>query len=1000
MRKSCVYCSRSFLPLLFVACVLLAASNGRCGTVEEAFEGPSVRFAKAESDVEFQVVSHAMSTRSPHTGSGCEQLVLQAATGTRLRYELPLEPVRVIDELAVSLWVRANRPDLGLLLRIRLPRSIDPKTGVPIETTVAGGASRTVDAWERLEVVGTADALTRQLPALRAEFGQDIDLAEACVTGVVLELYSSPGRYEVAIDDLNVTGAFAAREGGGVAIPAAGDFRGQNEVRQRAESSGITVAFNETVSSADEDEPPAGMLRGVLEVAGLPFFPRVIDHNGESLATLASLGFNTVRLRQPASGSLLEEARQTSMWILCPPPDLPNVDVRDPASLPAFSPSWNRVLMWDLGEGLTERDVDALAERARRVKTCDLRPGRPTIASADSGLRSLSRHVDMLLTRRQVLGTSLELDRYLEWLRQQPRLARPGTPFLVTIDSEIDALVAAQITALSGRPAEHLPVDAGSLQLAAYSAVSAGARGLIVSSRHRLDAENEANAARAAALRRLNVDLSILEPWAAAGRFASTATTSDPSVDAVVLEAVRARMVLVWRSAQGAQVVARSYEQALPDDAASLNVVVPGVPEPHQAWLVTSRGLRPLKQRRVTGGVSVTIEGFRSDAFVLFSGEPAVTGSIQRQLAASAAADLAARRSLAAASLQEASSLVARLPPAAKGQLPVSEMLAEASREAQSAEMLLSTDPASARDRFDRAAAIGQQFVRLVWERGVVATGSIVAAPLATSRNTLAEHWQFVETLAMTQPGENVLSGGGMNRVEDLAANGWRHFVLPQEMIQTSVEVSRESPAEGIGCLRMVARPVNPESPPIVVETPPVWVTTPPVEAMSGRLMEIEAEVRVPEPLGGTCDGLLVFDNWGGPALAERVMGTGGWKRLVLYRIPPAGASPQPLVVTFAATGLGEVFIDNVRIRPRARLGEAGAPAAPPHSIAVSPPGGPPQMQASPAPQAVNTPEPATTNWPGTGLRWPSLLPFGSNAPPPGEGGGRVDPFKRARQGG
>jgi hypothetical protein len=32
-------------------------------------------------------------------------------------------------------------------------------------------------------------------------------------------------------------------------------------------------------------------------------------------------------------------------------------------------------------------------------------------------------------------------------------------------------------------------------------------------------------------------------------------------------------------------------------------------------------------------------------------------------------------------------------------------------------------------------------------------------------------------------------------------------------------------------------------------------------------------------------------------------------------------------------------------------------------------------------------------------LGWPKLLPFGqsSNAPPPGPGGGTVDPFKRAR---
>ncbi len=161
--------------------------------------------------------------------------------------------------------------------------------------------------------------------------------------------------------------------------------------------------------------------------------------------------------------------------------------------------------------------------------------------------------------------------------------------------------------------------------------------------------------------------------------------------------------------------------------------------------------------------------------------------------------------------------------------------------------------------------------------------------------------------------------------------------------------------------------------------------------------MEIEAEVRVPERLVGTSDGLLVFDNWGGPALAERVIGTGGWKRLVLYRIPPAGSSPPPLIVTFATTGLGEVFVDDVRIRQRARVGEGGiAPAAP---IATTLP--PPGLLSQPDVQRPASTSPApSVAWPGTGLQWPGILPFGSSGPPVGEGGGRVDPFKRAQQGG
>ena len=85
-------------------------------------------------------------------------------------------------------------------------------------------------------------------------------------------------------------------------------------------------------------------------------------------------------------------------------------------------------------------------KHARRVRTCDRHAGRPLVASADSGLRSLSRHVDMLVARRTVLGTSVELRDWFTWLRERPRLARPGTPFTVY----------ARSTAATARPTRNL----------------------------------------------------------------------------------------------------------------------------------------------------------------------------------------------------------------------------------------------------------------------------------------------------------------------------------------------------------------------------------------------------------------------------------------------------------------------------------------------------------------------------------------------------------------
>jgi len=1014
-----------------LACLCVTSSAAAAATIEEAFEGPATSWTVAESDVNHRVVSHARSREAPHRGASCERFVIEASGGTTLRLQTPVGDARVIDEWKASVWVRADRPDIRISARVRLPNFIAPKTGRPVDVLVPGSISKDSDRWELLEVGGLTTGLKRQLLALRAEHGPTGDLSGAVVTHVVLELYSSPGRYDVAIDDLLVQGSIttlAAETPHDMATPPTA-VRRDPEVRPAQfvpppAAAPVTTApapsapVTHVPAATAPAEPPSGINRGVLEVAGLPFFPRALDHNGEPLETIAALGFNCVRLPAPASSDLLAEARRTGVWVICPPPLLPDVDIRDPESVPVFSSNWDRVLLWDLGAGLAEGDVEALAERARRVRACDPRGGRGLIASADSGLRSISRHVDMLVARRTVLGTSLELGDYLTWLKERPRLSRPGTPIIATLSTELDPRAARQAAALSGIGARGLAVDPEALTLAAFTAVAAGSRGILFASSRRIDGDDRESRARAAAARAMNLELKLLEPWAAAGRYSSTAQASDPEVKAVVVEAARARMVLVWRGVQGSQVVARHYAGDLPDDGASLTLLVPGVPEAHQAWEVHPGGLRPARQRRVTGGVSIVIDGFRSSGLLLLSGEPAVTGHVQERARELAPIALTSARAQAAIVLADDAELLARLPPSALGHLPAAKMLGEAQRAAAEGEALAATDPAAALARFERAAAIGGQFERLTWERGVVAIGSLVAGPLAASDATLAEHWRFIDALGGIAAGDNLLPGGGMERIEDLAGSGWRHFALSQSDLRTAVEVTRSEPAGGSASLRMRAEAVNPASAPDVVETPPVWITTPPLQPPTGKLLEIEARVWVPEPIKGSVDGLLVFDSLGGPALAERVGQTSGWRRLVLYRIVPADAAGEPFTVTFALTGLGEARIDEVAVRVLDRTGGVGGTlvsTTTPGSGSFPKPGdmlGPgtvamplpapatPRPPTAPNDQADTArPLPAVPQWPGMNLEWPKLLPFSqpANTPPPGPGGGRVDPFKRAR---
>ena len=180
------------------------------------------------------------------------------------------------------------------------------------------------------------------------------------------------------------------------------------------------------------------------------------------------------------------------------------------------------------------------------------------------------------------------------------------------------------------------------------------------------------------------------------------------------------------------------------------------------------------------------------------------------------------------------------------------------------------------------------------------------------------------------------------------------------------------------------------------------------------RLTEEIALPDVAAESGHPCDNVRVFDSLGGPALAERVGPSAQWRRLVLYRIVPADLDGEAFTVTFALTGLGEARIDDVSVRVLDRGAEVpamivsngpgreeGVRSFPTPGEVLSPPDIPATEAATlPAVSAVTASPPAASTpaaWPGMNLEWPKL-PFSSptNAPPPGPGGGRIDPFKRA----
>ena len=982
---SCIFFS------IFLILVLQRVSMGS-GLIEN-FNGPGTVTTVAPSPG-LRVLEQRIGNIDT-TGHSCETIVLQTDRTTLGRILFSIPESAIIDEFLATIRLRCDQPSVRLACQIKLP-SVQGPDGQAVRIFLSGSPSTTSSRWQSLTVGNIPSVLRSQLPALRAQYGPQISLDGATISGLAVEIPLGIGRCNVSIDTVSVTGLITAAQPKKTATSPPSMLLQQNI---------------QSITKATTTEN-AGLVRGVLEVDGKPFFPRAIEHRGEPFIKLAQLGFNCVQLYEPASTTLLAEAEQAGVWIICPPPTLPDVDLTEPEKLPTFSDKWNRVLLWDMGRSLSSEDIPNLAEQVRRLRICDRREGRPIIASADSGLREISRHIDMLVAHRAVLGTSLELANYLTWLQQRPRLARPGTPLLATLATEIDSRTASQAALLSGTGSNGLPVDEESLLGAAFTAIAAGSRGILFSSNRSLSGTDPETVTRAAAVQAVNLELETISAWGASGRFTADAETSDPEVRAMVIEASRSRIVLIWRSVQGGQIMARHYRGDIPRQEQPLNILIPGIPEAHRPWEITHSTLRPLQHRRVTGGVSMTLDNFHAAAVILISNDPAATAHIQELVRRNAPTAALLARAQAADAIARTSRLAAELPPKALGHFPVTEMIIEAQQEAQYAEAMIAQDPTNAVKKLERSRAIAGQLERLFWERGVTATGSMVASPLTTSPATLSDHWRMIDALQTTKVGGNLLEGGHMEEINTLSSTGWRHFVRPTDQVKGSVELSGQSPADGQRSLRIFATAIDSEEAPVVIETPPIWITTPPIYAAAGTLLEIVAQVRVPNPIEGSVDGLLVFDSYGGPALAERVNKTESWRRLVLYRIvPPAQESsdessiepPPPLTVTFALTGLGEAQIDSVSIKPLSR-GNSGPSVT---QITSGNPNFPKpdeilqkqQLQAVPVMTTQPNPTAPTSTWPGMSLEWPKMLPFTApeTTPPRGPSGSTIDPFKRAR---
>jgi hypothetical protein len=900
-------CRRSFgWALVLFALVFATRAEA---ALRDDFESLEPSWRDVGGDARYQIEQRRRVGESPHTGRGCELWQIQSGDGTAIYLSYDVGRAPVIDELTAGVWVRSERPGMQLLARVVFPRSLEPNSQQPISALVAGTVYGRPGEWERLEIGDFTKQVEQQARVLRAQLRMPVDTAQAYVDRLVLNAYTGAARNKIWFDDLEVTGVTGPAGAQVEMLPLVDNGRGILSPVSRPSS-------GETAPAADVSNSLVELKGQSLTVRGKQFFPRMIEYQGEPLEFLKQLGFNTVRMRATPSREVLDEAAKLGLWIVCPPPQPP--DLQNPygaATAPTtneFGPWFAPVLAWNLGDGLTAEALDPLKRWAEFVRRSDLPRPRPLVCNVSTDLRALSRQVDIVSLRRSTLGTSFELADYGNWLRERSRLARPGTPLWTTVQTQPmrEIMQQAQLLSVSSPPVTPI-IEAEQIRLMVFESLSAGSRGLHFDSQTPLNGSDQLTRVRAASLQLINLELDLIDVWASSGVFVSHVPGSEKDISGALMQIDRGHLLLPMWTGKSAQYVPGQSA------GAGITFVVPGVPETVEVYELTPGGMRPLPRQRVTGGVRITLDEFSLTSIILLTQDPQVVGVVGARLNQVGRRAVQLQREVSEAKLQMAERLQSELfqisPPVPKAP----EWLRYARQSLQAADTRLVQG--NLRDGYLEARRVLRPLAlleRAHWKNATDAVGSPTTTPFTASFATLAEHWRMLGRIRGVPGWGNVLIGGEFESLDHILQNGWRHVQHPQDGVRAWADLAagnrpQETPNSGQFSLHLAAQPLTEAATGTLVESAPVWITSPEIPVTAGQVLRISGWVNVPKKIEGNLDGLLIFDSIGGDVMAERFPVTKGWQKFTYYRMAPLDGTVR---VTTALTGFGDALIDDLMV--------------------------------------------------------------------------------------
>ncbi len=894
----CLPHGRQWPSVLFFALISLWAATASAQLVDPLDAYPP-RWHLAGSDCNAQLTRHSSQPRDGIGGSGCESVGLHCGPGTQALLEYRIEPTRVIDELTARVFIKSSKSGQSIGLRVRYPLLADPLTGQSVTVTLFGAGYRDAGQWQQLSVGQIEKPLRLKTLALRREYGPDADLSEVFVEAVVINAYTGPGPTTLLIDNLVVDGLVPVAA---VKVLAQGVSKA---TAARVDGEQFETGTLETAIGDRPDNRSAAFAPGRIT--------RILQHNGEPLEWVKTLGFDAVLLTHPADHAILGEAMRARVDLYAPPPTAPE---------PHLTSLLQPLAGYYLGTSQDATQVAAATATVQRIRSWPGAWQRPVIIAPAESMRTYAGIVDALVHDLPPPVRNLSGEEEIAALAE--RRARVGRtmPEAVGVQSEAPAALTRQLDAIAasiGAPrGEDVFWHAIWLQVA--RALEASPRAILFRSSRSLTSGKVEDQRRSMALSYVNRYLESIGSLAASGITISPLSTSDPSYRCGRIEFPGGQLLVATSNTQHRGLT-------LAGDGSSLQIALPPGDTNKFVWRVTQFTAERLSVHATPQGARAEIISPDVVETLVLSSDPAIGGrlaTVLRRVGVQAATD---RWQLTRESIQQVredwqAATVTRIAPLSR---PALDILDAADRTLRDAEPMFRSGDAGSTLRLVRRADAWMMKSR--WQlHAALSPGrqlsETTSCPPLLSVGGIATQILWWPLMSDNGWGDNLLIGGSLDSTHLLGQAGWVVGRRPEPLnaTQSDVTIVQGPQVQGEGCLQASVAAAGAAPLPGGYAGTTVQIRSPSIRAAAKTALRIDAKIRT-LGFGGPDQGVLVYDSIGGPELGVLVCATPQWQTVRLYR---QTLSDGQVEVLFELIGAGEVMIDDVQVRPW--LGEASGP--------------------------------------------------------------------------